>query len=98
MLILARKMNESIIIGGEIEVSIIDIRGDQVKLGINAPSHVKVYRREVYEAILEENRQAAAARAIPPELDALFGGSGSADSGRTAARDAGEEQNRQSDD
>lgn len=96
MLILARKMNESIIIGGEIEVSIIDIRGDQVKLGINAPSHVKVYRREVYEAILEENRQAAAARAIPPELDALFGGS--PDSARTAAGDRAAEQNRRGDD
>ncbi len=73
MLILARKLNESIVIAGDIEVSVIDIRGDQVKLGINAPRHVKVYRREVYEAIQEENRQAAAARAIPPELDALFG-------------------------
>ncbi len=72
MLILARKTNESIVIGGEIEVSVIDIRGDQVKLGISAPRHVKVYRREVYEAILEENRQAAAASEIPAELDALF--------------------------
>lgn len=73
MLILARKTNESIVIGGEIEISVIDIRGDQVKLGISAPRHVKVYRREVYEAILDENRQAAAAREIPAELDALFG-------------------------
>lgn len=80
MLILARKTNESIVIGGDIEISVIDIRGDQVKLGISAPRHVKVYRREVYEAILEENRQAAAAREIPAELNALFGDSPKSDS------------------
>ncbi len=72
MLILARKVDERIIIGGEIEISVVDIRGDQVKLGINAPSHVKVYRQEVYEAILEENRQAVSARNIPAELGDLF--------------------------
>ena len=72
MLILARKVDERIIIGGEIEISVVDIRGDQVKLGINAPSHVKVYRQEVYEAILEENRQAVSARNIPAALGALF--------------------------
>ncbi|TVQ96165.1 MAG: carbon storage regulator [Spirochaetaceae bacterium] len=72
MLILARKVDERIIIGGEIEISVVDIRGDQVKLGINAPSHVKVYRQEVYEAILAENRQAVSARNIPAELGDLF--------------------------
>ena len=73
MLILARKVDERIIIGGNIEISVIDIRGDQVKLGINAPSHVKVYRQEVYDAILEENRRAASSVSIPAELEALFG-------------------------
>ena len=72
MLILARKVDERIVIGGDIEISVVDIRGDQVKLGISAPRHVKVYRREVYEAILEENRQAAGSRSIPAELSALF--------------------------
>lgn len=59
MLILARKLNESIIVGDQIEISIIDIKGDQVKLGIQAPKKVKVYRKEVYEAIQAENRAAA---------------------------------------
>jgi carbon storage regulator len=44
-----------------VEISVVDIKGDQVKLGIKAPSQVKVYRREVYAAIQEENRAAAAA-------------------------------------
>ena len=52
MLILARRTNESIVIGDDIEVSVVDIKGDQVKLGIKAPRQVKVYRREVFEAIL----------------------------------------------
>ncbi len=59
MLVLARRVNESIIIGDQIEISIIDIKGDQVKLGIKAPKNVKVYRFEVYEAIQQENRAAA---------------------------------------
>jgi len=61
MLILARKVNESIIIGDQIEISIIDIKGDQAKLGIKAPKNVKVYRMEVYEAIQAENKAAAMA-------------------------------------
>jgi carbon storage regulator len=67
MLVLARKINESIVIGDSIHVSVIDIKGDQVKLGIDAPKQVKVYRQEVYEAIQEENRKAArsAALAVP---------------------------------
>lgn len=61
MLILTRKENESIIIGQDIQVSVVSIRGDQVKLGINAPRTVKVYRQEVFEAIQKEN-QAAVSR------------------------------------
>jgi carbon storage regulator len=70
MLILARRTNESIVIGDEIEVSVVDIKGDQVKLGIKAPRSVKVYRREVFEAIQEENRKAAeTATSELPSLD-----------------------------
>jgi len=58
MLILSRKMNERIVIGDEIEISVIDIRGDQVKLGIEAPRSIKVYRKEVYQAIQQENIEA----------------------------------------
>ncbi len=60
MLILSRKTNERIIIGENIEIAVVDIRGDQVKLGIVAPKNVKVYRQEVFDAIQEENRKAAA--------------------------------------
>jgi carbon storage regulator len=70
MLILARRTDESIVIGDEIEVSVVDIKGDQVKLGIQAPRSVKVYRREVFEAIQEENRKAAeTATTELPSLD-----------------------------
>jgi carbon storage regulator len=61
MLILARKKDESIIIGDKIELSIIDIKGDQVKLGISAPPEIKIYRTEVFEAIQRENQEAAKA-------------------------------------
>ena len=69
MLILARKSNERIMIGDDIEIAVVEIRGDQVKLGIVAPESVKVYRREVFDAIQEENR--VAARALPGDLSGL---------------------------
>ncbi|MEK6455602.1 carbon storage regulator CsrA [Caldifermentibacillus hisashii] len=59
MLILARKKGEAIQIGNEIEITIISIQGDQVKIGIEAPKTVEVYRKEIYEQIQEENKQAA---------------------------------------
>jgi len=65
MLILSRKKDESIIIGDNITISVVDIKGDQVKLGISAPGDVKVFRQEVYAAIQEENRAAASVRNIP---------------------------------
>ncbi len=72
MLILARKINESIMVGDLVEISIVDIKGDQVKLGINAPRSVKVYRREVYQLIQQENLEAArAAPELLPDLGAL---------------------------
>jgi carbon storage regulator len=71
MLILARRIGESIMIGDHVEVSVVDIKGDQVKLGIQAPAQVKVYRREVYAAIQEENRAAAAAPGTLPRIEGL---------------------------
>ncbi|MDA3948828.1 MAG: carbon storage regulator CsrA [Spirochaeta sp.] len=71
MLILTRKTNERIMIGDDIEVSVVEIRGDQVKLGIIAPRTVKVHRREVFDAIQEENR--AAARGASSDLSGLSG-------------------------
>ncbi|MCX7031964.1 MAG: carbon storage regulator CsrA [Spirochaetes bacterium] len=71
MLILARRIGESIVIGDQVEVSVVDIKGDQVKLGINAPRAVPVFRLEIYRAIQEENRRAAAA--APDALPRLEG-------------------------
>lgn len=59
MLVLSRHRDESIMIGDDIVLTIVDIRGDKVRLGIEAPQDVPVHRREVYEAILRENQQAA---------------------------------------
>ena len=59
MLVLSRQRDESIIIGDNIVVTIVDIRGDKVRLGIDAPTEIPVHRREVYEAIQRENRRAS---------------------------------------
>jgi cytosine deaminase len=59
MLVLARQREESIMIGDEVEVTIVDIRGDKVRLGINAPRSVSVHRKEIYDQIKRENRAAA---------------------------------------
>lgn len=58
MLALSRKKNEALVINNNIEVTILDIRGDQVKIGISAPKEVPVYRKEVYIQIQEANREA----------------------------------------
>jgi len=57
MLVLTRKKNETIVIGNEILVHVIEIRGDQVRLGIEAPKEVSIYRKEVYEAIKREQEK-----------------------------------------
>ena len=58
MLVLSRHRDESIMIGDDVVVTIVDIRGDKVRLGIEAPNDVPVHRQEVYEAIQRENRKA----------------------------------------
>ncbi len=58
MLILARKENQSIMIGDDIEVTIVSIKGDHIKIGINAPNDVKVYRKEIFEEIQKANQEA----------------------------------------
>ena len=59
MLVLSRQRDQSIVIGDDIEITIVDVRGDKVRIGINAPRHVSVHRKEVYEAIRRENEAAA---------------------------------------
>ena len=57
MLVLSRQKDESIIIGDDVEIIIVDVRGDKVRLGITAPKNISVHRREVYEAIQREKQQ-----------------------------------------
>jgi carbon storage regulator len=59
MLVLSRQRDETIMIGDEIEITVVDIRGDKVRLGITAPTRIAVHRKEVYEAIKLENEQAS---------------------------------------
>ena len=59
MLVLSRHRDESIMIGDDVVVTIVDIRGDKVRLGIDAPTDIPVHRQEVYEAIKRENEKAA---------------------------------------
>jgi carbon storage regulator len=54
MLVLSRQKDESIMIGDDVEITIVDVRGDKVRLGITAPKKIPVHRREVYEAIQRE--------------------------------------------
>jgi carbon storage regulator len=59
MLVLSRQRDETIMIGDEVEITVVDVRGDKVRIGINAPTRVAVHRKEVYKAIQDENREAA---------------------------------------
>ncbi len=59
MLVLSRQRDETIMIGDEIQITVVDIRGDKVRLGITAPTRIAVHRKEVYEAIRAENERAA---------------------------------------
>jgi|GEM_PF-368948 len=69
MLVLSRQRDETIMIGDEIEITIVDIRGEKIRLGITAPTHIAVHRKEIYEAIKRENAQAA--RLERSELDGV---------------------------
>ena len=58
MLVLSRHRDESIMIGDDVVITVVDIRGDKVRLGIDAPQHITVHRQEVYDAIKRENERA----------------------------------------
>jgi len=59
MLVLTRKKDQSIVINDNIEVTIIDIQGEQIRIGINAPKSISIHRKEIFLEIQEENRKAA---------------------------------------
>jgi len=62
MLVLTRKIHQSIVIGDDVEVVVLEVRGEQVRLGIKAPKDVTVHRKEIYEQIQDENKGAADVR------------------------------------
>lgn len=64
MLVLSRKKGQAIMLGDNIEITIIDIQGDQVRIGINAPKNVTIYRKELFIEIQEENKKAASSGMI----------------------------------
>ena len=72
MLALTRKKGESLVINNDIEITILEIRGDQIKLGVSAPKEVPIYRKEVYTQIQQENRNSADAQNAQA-LKELFG-------------------------
>jgi len=69
MLILSRKIDEKVVIGDDIIISIVEIRGDQVRIGIDAPKKVKVFRQEVYDAIKAENKAAIKSNVKIPQVN-----------------------------
>ena len=74
MLALARKINQSIMIGSDIEITVLEIKGDQVKIGINAPKSVPIYRKEIYMQIQDENKKASEGEIDVEVLNKLFSG------------------------
>ena len=71
MLALSRKKNESLVINNNIEITVLDVKGDQVKLGITAPREVPVYRKEIYLQIQEANKEATQAEGMEALKDLL---------------------------
>ncbi|MDF2721742.1 MAG: csrA [Paenibacillus sp.] len=72
MLVLTRKKGESIMIGDSIELVVIGIEGDLVKLGIQAPKYVEVFRKELYDSIQSSNREATERKVPPQDVSAFF--------------------------
>ena len=70
MLVLSRQRDETIMIAADIAAAVVDVRGDKIRLGITAPSRIAVHRKEVYEAIRDENERAAR---IEGELEPIAG-------------------------
>ena len=72
MLVLTRKPEQSIMIGADVEITVLEVRGEQVRLGIRAPRSVAIHRKEVFDQILEENQSAVSSLTEPlPSFHAL---------------------------
>lgn len=67
MLVLTRRTGQSVYIGDEVKITLVEIKGNQVRIGVDAPPHVRIYREEIYLQILDENRQAAATSVDAPK-------------------------------
>lgn len=72
MLVLSRKKGESVMIGDQVEIVVLSVEGDAVKIGINAPKQMEIYRKEIYEAILNSNQEAAQSQIDLNQLSALI--------------------------
>lgn len=72
MLILARKVGQRIVIAGEIEITVVEVRGDQVRLGITAPRSIAVHRKELLEQVAAENVKAAGAAQTAPDISEIL--------------------------
>ena len=72
MLVLSRRVNESIQIGTDIEIMVIDVRGDVVRIGINAPQSTQIWRKELWDVIVQENKAASEGVEIPKYKSAVL--------------------------
>lgn len=72
MLALSRKLNESIVINNDIEITILEVKGDQVKIGVSAPKSIPIYRKELYEQIQASNKEATQTTVSLESLNELF--------------------------
>jgi carbon storage regulator len=74
MLVLSRKKGESIMIGDNVEITVIGVDGDTVRIGISAPKHVEIFRKEIFKSIQQSNQEASQEVIKPEDLSKIFKG------------------------
>ncbi len=72
MLVLARKVGESVVIGDNVEITVLEVKGEVVRLGVKAPSNIPVYRKEIYEQIVKENLASSSSELSLEDLSDLI--------------------------